>query len=172
MQRTGGRSDLGIDLLGYWHLPSIPHPLPVLVQCKALKARAGPNLVRELEGAFAGAPVGWRAQDRAVGVLCATREATKGVREAVKRLGRPVVWIMIRDDENVADEVDDKREHRGMITQVLWNQKTSEAGAEGLGVQVRYLGGMQGIENGQQKEVVLTWDGKVWEPESTGFDKA
>ncbi|MCJ1486368.1 hypothetical protein MMC06_006545, partial [Schaereria dolodes] len=152
LHRIGGRSDHGIDLLGHWQLPSLPHPLRVLVQCKAFKAKAGPNFVRELEGAFAGAPQGWRGE-QVVGVLCATREATKGVREAVKRLGRPAVWVMLED----------AGAGQGSVRQVLWNERVAAVGAEGVGVQARYVVGDGGA--GVEKEVALTWEGKMWEPE-------
>lgn len=152
LTRTGGRSDHGIDLLGHWTLPSLPVPLRALVQCKALKAKSSPETVRELEGIFAGAPVGWRG-DSVVGVLCAKREATKGVREAVRRSTVPALWVMLED----------VGEGHGRVRQVLWNRRVSELGAEGVGVGLRYLPreGAEGVE----KEVVLTWKGEVWEPE-------
>ncbi|MCJ1298544.1 hypothetical protein MMC08_001334 [Hypocenomyce scalaris] len=151
LTRTGGRSDHGIDLLGHWTLPSLPYPLRVLVQCKALKAKAGPNLIRELEGAFAGAPAGWRGAGT-VAMLVTTREATKGVREAVARSQVPAVWVM----------VEDLREGVGRVRQVLWNEMVGKMGLEGVGVQVRYLPVQKGEE--VEKEVVLTWKGEVWEP--------
>ncbi|KAI4262035.1 MAG: hypothetical protein L6R42_002780 [Xanthoria sp. 1 TBL-2021] len=151
LTRTGGRSDRGIDLLGHWTIPSLPFPLRVLVQCKALKAKTGPETIRELEGMFAGAPVGWRGEN-IVGVLCAKREATKGVREAVRRSAAPVIWIM----------VEDLGQGRGKVRQMLWNQTVSQLGAEGVGVGVRYLPGAEGKE--VEKEVGLTWKGEAWDP--------
>jgi len=66
LRRVGGKSDGGIDLMGWWWLPptesespqaiSAPDPLRrrrrlrVLAQCKAEKKKASPNYVRELEG--------------------------------------------------------------------------------------------------------------------------
>ncbi|KAL8672530.1 MAG: hypothetical protein Q9168_002997, partial [Polycauliona sp. 1 TL-2023] len=152
LSRSGGRSDHGIDLLGHWTIPSLPFPLRVLVQCKALKAKTTPETVRELEGIFAGAPAGWRG-DSVIGVLCAKREATKGVREAVRRSAAPVIWIM----------VEDLGEGRGNVRQMLWNQRVSQLGAEGVGVGVRYLSGAEGKE--LQQEIMLTWKGEVWDPE-------
>lgn len=151
LTRTGGRSDRGIDLIGYWTLPSHPHPLPVLVQCKALKSKAGPNLIRELEGALAGAPPGWRGPGT-VAMLVTTRAATKGVRDAVARSGVPAVWVMIEDDGTGA----------GRVRQMLWNTKGKKMGLAGMGVHVRYLPGKGGET--VEKEVVLTWKGEVWEP--------
>ncbi|KAL8765230.1 MAG: hypothetical protein Q9209_007623 [Squamulea sp. 1 TL-2023] len=152
LTRTGGRSDHGIDLLGHWTIPSIPFPLKTLVQCKALKAKTNPETVRELEGIFAGAPAGWKGEN-VVGVLCAKREATKGVREAVRRSAAPIIWVMVEDSGQA----------KGRIRQILWNQRVSELGAEGVGVGLRYLPGEEG--NKVEKEVVLTWKGKVWDPD-------
>ncbi|KAG6855889.1 hypothetical protein H0H87_009687 [Tephrocybe sp. NHM501043] len=58
LRRVGGKSDGGIDLLGWWWLPSldasdITEPrrrLRVLAQCKAEKKKIGPKFIRELEG--------------------------------------------------------------------------------------------------------------------------
>lgn len=74
LNRIGGKGDRGIDLRGWWSLPAaserpIAGPsrldpgrlgsdqegrgqrrVRVLVQCKAEKKKAGPNLVREMEG--------------------------------------------------------------------------------------------------------------------------
>ena len=155
LSRTGGRSDHGIDLLGCWHLPSLPFPLRVLVQCKALRAKASPNTVRELEGMLAGAPKGWRGEDT-VGILCAKREATKGVREAVRRSGMPVIWIMVEDLGEQGG---------GKVRQMLWNARVNGLGAEGVGTALRYVPGSPGHELG--KEVVLTWKGEVWESNET-----
>ncbi|KAL8929194.1 MAG: hypothetical protein Q9208_001277 [Pyrenodesmia sp. 3 TL-2023] len=153
LTRTGGRSDHGIDLVGHWHLPSLPYPLRVLVQCKALRAKPKPWVIRELEGMYAGAPSGWRNGERTVALLCAKREATKGVREALRGCGVPVVWVMVEDTGG-----------QGRVRQVLWNAKVSELGAEGLGAGVKYMPSeMEGA--GLEKEVVLTWKGEVWEPD-------
>ena len=108
--------------------------------------------MRELEGAFNGAPQGWKGE-QVVGVLCATREATKGVREAVRHSRRPVVWIMLQDVGN----------GQGRVRQVLWNQRVAAVGAEGVGVQLRHWMGEDG--QGMDCEMALMWEGKVWEPE-------
>ncbi|RDB30439.1 hypothetical protein Hypma_007318 [Hypsizygus marmoreus] len=62
LRRVGGKSDGGIDLMGWWWLPpndtnsatkTIPasrRRLRVLAQCKAEKKKMGPNFVREMEG--------------------------------------------------------------------------------------------------------------------------
>jgi len=150
LTRIGGRSDAGIDLVGYWHLPpNTPHPLRVLVQCKALRVKAKPNLVRELDGMFAGAPAGWRS-DRVLGMLVSSREATSGVREALGKSPWPLVWALVGLD--------------GVVRQCLWNQRAAEVGLEGVGVTVRYLPqrGGESVE-GVKSEVALTWKGEVIE---------
>ena len=58
LRRVGGKSDGGIDLLGWWWLPApgshvstVPRRrLRVLAQCKAEKKRMSPKYVREMEG--------------------------------------------------------------------------------------------------------------------------
>ncbi|PWY89527.1 hypothetical protein BO94DRAFT_565318 [Aspergillus sclerotioniger CBS 115572] len=143
LHRTGGRSDAGLDLLGTWHLPTHEHPLRVLVQCKALKTKLGPNLVRELEGTFSQAPVGWRGSG-VVGVLVSPREATKGVREALARSRFPIVWCLV--------------ELGGRLRQVLWNGAVEGLGVGELGVRVVYGGGED--KGGDGNGVELTWEGE------------
>ncbi|KAG6811834.1 hypothetical protein H0H92_005631 [Tricholoma furcatifolium] len=58
LRRVGGKSDGGIDLLGWWWLPPLNateinaprRRLRVLAQCKAEKKKIGPKYVREMEG--------------------------------------------------------------------------------------------------------------------------
>ena len=142
LTRIGGRSDSGIDLLGTWDLPSLPHPLRIIVQCKALKTKLGPSLVRELEGAFIGAPFGWRGEG-ILGLLVSPREATKGVRDALTKSRQPLVWVLTGLD--------------GRVQQILWNKKAGDIGLEGLGVDVVY--GRDTAEPAQ-KDLVLTWEGE------------
>ncbi|KAF7585244.1 hypothetical protein BBP40_011603 [Aspergillus hancockii] len=144
LHRVGGRDDAGIDLVGTWHLPQREHPLRVIVQCKSLKTKLGPNLVRELEGTFNQSPVGWRTGDE-VGVLVSPREATKGVRDALARSTYPLMWMMIERD--------------GVMRQVLWNGRAEQLGLVSLGVEVRYSAG-EGMDSSAGKNVVLTWDGE------------
>jgi hypothetical protein len=141
---VGGVSDCGIDLLGTWGaLPSLPagaRPLRVLAQCKAVQ-RPGPHLIRELEGAFAGAPAGWRGRGGVVGLLVTEKPATKGIREALARSRWPMGFVACS--------------RAGEVGQFLWNARAEEAGLEGLGVGMRYVDG-----GGGGKELVLTWKGK------------
>ncbi|OQE47073.1 hypothetical protein PENCOP_c001G00440 [Penicillium coprophilum] len=146
LNRIGGRDDAGIDLVGTWHLPEREREraLRVLVQCKSLKAKVGPNVVRELEGTFRQAPVGWRTGET-VGVLVSPREATKGVRDTLARSTYPLFWMMIERD--------------GTLKQALWNARAEALGIGPLGVETRY-GTTEDTESGSvTKEMLLTWDG-------------
>ncbi|KAJ5679187.1 hypothetical protein N7462_007431 [Penicillium macrosclerotiorum] len=149
LHRIGGRDDAGIDLVGTWHLPERQREraLRVLVQCKALKNKLGPNLVRELEGTFRQAPVGWRT-GQTVGMLVSPREATKGVRDALARSRYPLFWMMVERD--------------GTLKQALWNARAQELGLDLLGVETRYEAATVSADNESEslsKEVALTWDG-------------
>lgn len=145
LHRIGGRDDAGIDLVGTWHLPEREQDaLRVLVQCKALKTKLGPNLVRELEGAIRQAPVGWRTA-QTVGILVSPREATKGVRDALARSSYPLLWMMVERD--------------GRLRQALWNARVEELGLGVLGVETRYASTAVGEDGTMAPEVVLTWDG-------------
>lgn len=150
LTRTGRGNDYGIDLLGHWTVPSLPAhtPLRVLLQCKARSGPLTPNHIRELEGAFAGAPAGWRG-DGVLGILVATREATRGVREALRRSSIPLGFVMATADE-------------GKILQFIWNNEASENGLEGMGVTTRYMhdtGSGRGNGDGVEREIALTWNG-------------
>ena len=136
------------------------------MQCKNLKAKAGPNLIRELEGAFVGAPPGWKGES-VVAVLCAGREATKGVREAIRGARRGLVWIMVEDINRAGEETevdaDIEAEGTGRIRQVLWNDRVASLGLEGIGVQTKYSAPQDG--GTVDREAVLTWKGEMWEPD-------
>ncbi|KAF1811622.1 hypothetical protein P152DRAFT_386399, partial [Eremomyces bilateralis CBS 781.70] len=127
LTRTGRSNDAGIDLVGDWRVPTLPPeiPLKILVQCKPIgRARwVSPEHIREIEGAFAGAPAGWRG-DNTIAILATTSPTTKGVREALQRSSRPLAFAMITED--------------GSIQQLVWNARASTAGLEGLDVGMRY----------------------------------
>ncbi|KAL2108811.1 hypothetical protein VUR80DRAFT_3351 [Thermomyces stellatus] len=145
LRRVGGASDYGIDLLGTWKLPSTEEPLRVLVQCKA--GAIGPHVIRELEGAFVGAPVGWR-ESGVLGVLASRRVATKGVGDALARSRWPMVFVCCSAD--------------GVVSQVRWNQRAAEEALEGVHAAVRHSGGKSG------ERIVLTWKGKSIAPVREG----
>jgi hypothetical protein len=149
LRRVGGVSDCGIDLLGTWAVPSYPRrapttrPLRVLAQCKAVQ-RPGPHLVRELEGAFVGAPAGWRGPVGVVGLLVTEKPATKGIRDALGRSTWPMGFVACSRE--------------GRVQQFLWNQRAKEEGLEELGVTTRHVNGDG--EGEPETELVLTWRGK------------
>ena len=121
------------------------------MQCKALKAKLGPNLIRELEGAFVGAPAGYRGRG-VVGVLVSPREATKGVRDAMGRSRWPMVWVMLEVVQSRGE---------GRVRQVLWNKAAGDVGLAGLDVTVRY--GLPTEVDGAEaagKECVIMWQGR------------
>lgn len=190
--RTGGRADKGIDLVGKWLPPSLRHgvspPLNVVVQCKAVARKAGPEMIRELEGAMAGAPGEWRGQDT-IGVLCAKREVTAGVRDALRRSKRGIVWVMVEDlDANIGKgdkmggdgeedkrgdgeeskdgdvDLEEKQEGRGgRIKQVLWNDRVQKLVGKGTGTGVIHVPAEDG--GPMETEVLMSWNGAV-----SGYD--
>ncbi|KAI1775244.1 hypothetical protein F4818DRAFT_43674 [Hypoxylon cercidicola] len=155
VRRVGGRADCGIDLLGEWRVPpsssssssSPSPPLRVLLQCKASSAqsstRVGPHLIRELEGAFAGAPAGWRGPG-VLGLLVTQKPATRGVRDALARSRWPMGYVSCAPD--------------GALEQMLWNQRAGAEGLEGLGATLQFAG--DGGEARRRRRLVLTWNGK------------
>ncbi|RDW90363.1 uncharacterized protein DSM5745_02138 [Aspergillus mulundensis] len=152
LHRVGGKSDLGIDLTGTWHVganPVIDPPVRVIVQCKATKAKLGPHVVRELEGVTARhfAVSLARGSGGGVGMLVGPRETSKGVREALGRSAMPLVWMMVERD--------------GRVRQVLWNGRVEKLGLGGLGVEVLYSKSGEGEAEAEvSTEARLTWEGK------------
>jgi len=151
LARTGGQHDKGIDLLGTWALPGA-RAARVLVQCKAVKARVGPAVVRELEGAVNGVPVYGASKGEGeagpgvIALLCAPVPATKGVRDALGRSGAPMGYVMIGRGEDAGADA-------GRITQVLWNRAAGERGGlAGLSVGVRYLDEEVERQQGDEEE--------------------
>lgn len=139
LKRVGGHSDYGIDLLGTWTVPSSKEPLRVLAQCKAIARKSSPNLVRELEGAFVGAPVGWKGHG-VLGVFVTEKPATKGVRDSLARSRWPMGFISCTRE--------------GHVQQMLWNRRAEEEGLEGLGVGMRHAG-----KDGES-QLLMLWKGQ------------
>ena len=140
-------------------------------------------MIRELEGAVSATE---RERERVVGVLCAKREATAGVREALRRCRRGVVWVMIEDSEEVSErrggvneEGKGKSEkvdgvHEGLvgrIKQILWNEEVGRMVGSRVGAGVRYIpDGVKG-KGAWSKEVVLMVEGRVWVPDAQGMEQ-
>lgn len=149
LQRIGGASDAGVDLLGTWSIPSSSTssssrpPLRVIIQCK-VTPNPRPSLIRELEGAFIGAPSGWRmnsssSENGVLGLLILDKPATRGIREALGRSRWPMGFIYCSKE--------------GIVEQFLWNERAVSQGLEGMGVVKRYA------SEGQQ--VALAYQGRT-----------
>jgi hypothetical protein len=153
LDRVGGRGDRGVDLRGSWRIATGPEEttgvktaehkteleIPVIVQCKRLKSKVGPNLIRELEGALAG-------RGNTLGVLVGTRGATRGVREAMGRSRVGVCWVMlevvgedaggrggggkeVEGDDEIREQEESKEKEQGMegVLQSMKDEIISEA---------------------------------------------
>ncbi|KAK2754473.1 hypothetical protein CKAH01_17416 [Colletotrichum kahawae] len=138
--RVGGVSDYGVDLLGHWKLPSRKNSLKLIFQCKGGAQKVTPAVTRELEGAFIGAPVGWRGEG-VIAFLVSTKTASKGVREGLGRSRWPMGFISCSED--------------GIIRQMLWNQRAEEEGLRGVNVTMRHP-----KDGAGESQVVLTYKGK------------
>lgn len=172
LRRTGGAHDRGVDLRGLWCLPQLPpgKGLDVVVQCKALKKKLSPAVVRELEGTAgmgsgAARAAGGRQEEGEAGgyggemagrmaVLATPHAATKGVREAMAGSAAAMAFVKISAVE-------------GRVEQLLWNRTAAQMGLDGLGVVVRHIPGV-GTAEAPVKEIVLTWKGEAWEADGTG----
>jgi hypothetical protein len=163
--RVGRGGDAGVDLLGEWTLPTAPHssapvppaPLRVLLQCKRHNRRLVPEFVRELEGAFAGAPAGWHGENT-IGLLVSPKDASKGVRAALQRSRMPIGFIAL-EEISLNGGITDGHGLTGRITQLLWNWRAQEVGLEGFGATWNHLPGANFDEDEAAKELTLTWNG-------------
>jgi hypothetical protein len=149
LERIGKSNDKGTDLVGQWRLPGAPHEIRVLVQCKV--SRGLPSAIRELEGAYAGAPSGWTG-DNVLALLSSSKAMTKGVLDGIQRSPSPIGALHI-DSE-------------GLTRQFIWNAVAGQIGLAGVGVTAKYsdkqMRGASAKEGVTQpiKTVVLTWEGK------------
>lgn len=140
LRRIGGASDFGIDLVGDWTVPSTSRTIRVLIQCKGGDQKAGPHLIRELEGSFVGAPPGWRGAG-VLGLLVTESRATKGMRDALARAPVPMGYFCCSG--------------AGVVRQMLWNQRAEDQGLEGVDVALR-----RGGDEQDSDEVMLVKDGE------------
>ena len=141
LTRTGRSSDLGIDVVGHWKLPRSAYDNRVLLQCK--KEKPQPKHIRELEGAFVGAPAGWKGEG-VMAFLVASKEATKGTRDAISRSRWPLGFLNITTG--------------GVVRQLLWNQRCTDIGLEGIGVALRHRQGEAQTE--AESEITLLSNGR------------
>lgn len=140
LKRIGGQSDYGIDLIGTWSVPSSPQPLRVLLQCKAISRKVSPHIMRELEGAYVGAPVGWRGSD-VFAFLVSENPITKGTMDALRRTRYPMGFIACS--------------RTGQLHQIAWNNPATELGLQGLGVGMRLS-----TVHGSEPELRILWKGR------------
>lgn len=164
LYRTGRANDLGVDLVGWWAVPDDHHDagiedkegkekkkkfkkLKVLAQCKSTTSPPKPSQIRELEGAYIGAPAGWNSSSSVLAFLLTTQPATKGVLAAVQRSRWPMGVLQVTRE--------------GEVRQFVWNAVAREEGLEGVGVVVRY-GKETGNDGAVKRGVRLTWRGRLW----------
>ncbi|KAL3589993.1 hypothetical protein FPOAC2_12175 [Fusarium poae] len=123
LKRVGGHSDRGLDLLGIWTLPSTSQTSKVIIQCKAGARSPSPMYIRELKGAMAVAPPGWRGTD-VLGLLVGEKPATKGIQKEIHSADAALGYVCCTKE--------------GELAQLLWNLKAQEMGLDGLSVGVKY----------------------------------
>jgi hypothetical protein len=149
LHRTGKSNDKGIDLLGHWKLPGKPYEIKVLLQCKV--SRGMPATIRELEGAYAGAPSEWQG-DNVLALLATSKTLTKGVLEGVQRSQSSLGALHIELD--------------GLTRQFIWNSVAGERGLAGVGVTAKYEESQSRAAEASVgakatiKTVALTWKGQ------------
>ena len=161
-------------------------PLKVLIQCKRFtsKSKVTPALIRELEGALRNGPPGWRDQSSVMGILVATKPATKGLRDAMRGAKQAVCWVCLDIDEGEEEgEVegnggateggnsaeitmgDDEEESKAImphytVRQILWNRAADELGLLGLDATVQHQNRQSDGGKGSSR-VVLSRNGVV-----------
>lgn len=149
LQRTGKSNDKGIDLLGHWRLPGKPYEIKVLVQCKV--SRGTPSAIRELEGAYIGAPNEWQG-DNVLTLLATSKPLTPGVLEGIQRSPSAIGALFIAPD--------------GLVQQFVWNSVAGERGLAGVGVTAKYTQAQSRASDAPEgatktiKTVALTWKGQ------------
>ncbi|KAJ7721958.1 hypothetical protein DFH07DRAFT_760221 [Mycena maculata] len=148
LRRVGGKSDGGIDLMGWWWLPpaesepqNVPDALPprrrlrVLAQCKAEKKKAGPHYVREMEGvlhrymSLTGSASSASSQYPLVALLVSESSFTKST--ILRAQSSPVPFFLLHipplPDPDATEDVD---EEPSKIGTAVWNPAL--AGTRGL----------------------------------------
>jgi hypothetical protein len=154
LTRIGGRDDRGIDIRGTWlpptsrHLPPLPEPLQIYVQCKAERSKTGPKYLRELEGTLNTTTT---PQSPPLGILAASSPCTPGMRKHMLLSRLPLAFCCVA-----------KWEDGGHLLQFLWNAAAGNLIGRAVGVTTRYIIPQDGIGTGHlEREAVLTVDGEV-----------
>ena len=110
-----------------------------------------PATIRELEGAYAGAPSEWQG-DNVLALLATSKNLTKGVLEGVQRSHSSLGALHIEPD--------------GLTRQFIWNSTAGDRGLAGVGVTAKYeeapsKGTTTPVASkGTIKTVALTWKGQ------------
>ncbi|KAJ7039851.1 hypothetical protein C8F04DRAFT_281130 [Mycena alexandri] len=148
LRRVGGKSDGGIDLMGWWWLPptefesgdarNVPaakrRRLRVLAQCKAEKKKASPKYVREMEGVLhrymsllnsppssGDAPAA--SQYPLVALLVSESPFTKST--VLRAQSSPVPFFLLHipplPDPDATEECESDEETASMIGSAVWN---------------------------------------------------
>ncbi|KAJ7151090.1 hypothetical protein C8R46DRAFT_1179473 [Mycena filopes] len=148
LRRVGGKSDGGIDLMGWWWLPptefesgdaqNVPNAkrrrLRVLAQCKAEKKKASPKYVREMEGVLhrymsllnpsgEGTSTSSTSQYPLVALLVSESPFTKST--LLRAQSSPVPFFLLHipplPDSDPADDHDSDEDVTSRIGAAVWN---------------------------------------------------
>ncbi|KAK0192343.1 hypothetical protein F5146DRAFT_498885 [Armillaria mellea] len=124
LRRVGGKNDGGVDLVGWWGLPTATpgtttSRLRVVAQCKAEKKKFSPRYVREMEGVAwrygsiptegseAASPIPWPDDDHNTGPLIALllSESTFTKATLLRAQSSPVPFMLahILNEEEMKD---------------------------------------------------------------------
>lgn len=116
------------------HAANLARSLRIIVQCKLVtrKRPVGPMHIRELEGAFAAAPSGWRSGP-VMAILISNRAATQGLRDALVRSRSPMGYMWVD-------------ERRGLLKQFVWNVAAEAGPLVGVTVGLKRVGRGKWIE--------------------------
>lgn len=181
LTRIGGRGDGGVDLQGWWWIPSATgserRRVRVLAQCKAHDLRLGPNHVRELEGAAllhhhtgsaqlpsptaptVDAPESTPSELVAI-LLSLSGFSPGGIRRA---MASPVPFLLLHLPPLAEPQPGaDAEPEPAALGSIIWNSKLGATnGVLGGNMEVRW-------DRGQQGRPVLYWrekELKHWVPE-------
>ncbi|KAF8601570.1 hypothetical protein BDV93DRAFT_524747 [Ceratobasidium sp. AG-I] len=178
LTRIGGRGDGGVDLQGWWWIPSTTggerRRVRVLAQCKAHDMRLGPNHVRELEGAAslhhytgsaqlpsstdatpAGAPESPPSSELVAVLVSLSGFTPGGIRRA---MASPIPFLLLHLPPLPEPQPDEDAESEPTaFGSIIWNSKLGATnGVLGGNMEVRW-------DRGQKGRPVLYWCGEKLE---------
>lgn len=87
--QVGGRGDDGIDLMAEWAL--MEPAIKVIAQCKRIKSRVSPRVVRELEGTVLNCGLDH------IGMLASTMPASEQCMDRIKHSKLPLMFMQISE---------------------------------------------------------------------------